>query len=89
MTLAMAAVYYFASRRISALWKEPFVFGATYGLLLYATMNFIVLPLSRAAVGAPRNDLWTWMGIAAHVLLVGIPIALSTRKALTASRPPP
>ena len=80
MTLAMAAAYDLASRRMTELWRKPLVCGAAYGLLLYAVMNFIVVPLSRAAAGGPRNDLWTWLGVAAHVLLVGIPIAFSIRQ---------
>ena len=83
MTLAMAAAYYVASRQVPALWRKPLVFGAAYGLILYAVMNFIVVPLSRAAVGGPRNDPWTWLGVAAHMMLVGIPIALSIRRAHT------
>ena len=86
MTLAMAAAYYLASRRLPVLWRKPVVSGAAYGLFLYAAMNFIVVPLSRAAMGGPRNDLWTWLGVAAHVMLVGIPIALSIR---TGPRPAP
>jgi len=80
MTLAMAAAYYLAARRAPALWREPLAWGAAYGLFLYALMNFVVVPLSRAAVSGPRNDLWTWLGVAAHVLLVGIPIALAVRR---------
>jgi len=80
MTLIMAAAYYLASKRMAVLWRRPLAFGAAYGLFLYAVMNFIVVPLSRAAGGGPRNDLWTWLGVAAHVMLVGIPIALSVRR---------
>jgi hypothetical protein len=81
MTLAMAAAYYAGSRWMPALWRRPFVAGAAYGLFLYAVMNFIVVPLSRAGVAGPRNDLWTWLGVAAHVALVGWPIAVAVRQA--------
>ncbi len=81
MTCAMAAAFYAASRRFAVLTRVPVASGAAYGLLLYGLMNFVVVPLSRAAVGAPRNDLWTWLGIAAHVALVGVPIALAARRA--------
>ena len=87
MTLAMAAAYYMASRQVPALWRRPLMFGAAYGLILYAVMNFVVVPLSRAGGSVPRNDLWTWSGIAAHVLLVGIPIALSIQRAHAARTP--
>jgi hypothetical protein len=83
ITLMMSAAYYAASRRLAALWQRPVAMGAAYGLLLYGVMNFVVVPLSSAAVGAPALDLWTFAGIAAHVLLVGIPIAWCVRRAHT------
>lgn len=81
ITLAMAWVYYAASARLPVLWRRPVAAGAAYGVALYLAMNFVVVPLSNAAVAGPGNNLWTWAGVAAHVLLVGIPIALCTRRA--------
>lgn len=81
ITLAMSAAYYAVSRRLPALWQRPLAMGAAYGLLLYGVMNFVVVPLSNAAVSAPALNLWTFAGIAAHVLLVGVPIALCVRRA--------
>lgn len=82
---AMAAAYVVASRRLRALVERPIVFGALYGLLLYAIMNYVVLPLS-AFPGAGQFS-WPSLigGLCAHTLLVGIPIALFARRAL---RPP-
>ena len=45
----MAAVYWFASRRSAWMRRSWFAAGLAYGALLYAAMNFVVLPLSRAA----------------------------------------
>ena len=82
MTLVMSAVYYFASRRLPALAQKPLPLGAAYGVAVWITMNYVVVPLSNAAVGGlPGLNLWTAMSIGAHVLLVGIPIALCARKA--------
>ncbi len=81
ITLVMSWVYFAASRRLPALVKHPVAMGAAYGLLLYGAMNFVVVPLSNAVVGAPALNAWTFAGIAAHVLLVGIPIALCARQA--------
>jgi hypothetical protein len=86
ITLGMAAVYYLASLRLAALWQRPFALGAAYGLALYLAMNYVVVPLSNAPGGAgPGNNLWTWSSIAAHVLLVGIPIALCVSAGLRPS----
>jgi hypothetical protein len=86
ITLGMAAVYCVAALRLAPLWQRPFALGAAYGLALFAAMNYVVVPLSNAGGGAgPGNNLWTWSSIAAHVLLVGIPIALCVSAALRPS----
>ena len=85
MTLAMAAIYFTAARRLPVLWQRPLAAGATYGVLVYVVMNFVVVPLSAAATGAPGNNLWTWLSVAMHALLVGIPIALCARQAFRPS----
>lgn len=76
----MAWVFYLASRRWRALTRHPLIAGAAYGVMLYATMNWIVVPLSAAALSPPRG-LWLWCGLAAHIVLVGIPCALAARAA--------
>src|SRR4030095_9717030 len=44
-----AAVFYFASRRLLFLIERPVPFGLLYGAIVYAFMNFVVLPLSNVA----------------------------------------
>ncbi|MGH8481177.1 MAG: hypothetical protein ACRES8_01800 [Nevskiaceae bacterium] len=83
ITLMMAAAYGLVARSLPVLWQRPVAMGALYGLALYAIMHFVVVPLSNVPGGSgPGNNLWTWLGVAAHVLLVGIPIALCAREAL-------
>ena len=81
ITLALSLAYFAASRRLPALVQRPVALGALYGVALWIAMNYVVVPLSNAAGGSPGLDLWTGMSIAAHVLLVGIPIALCARRA--------
>lgn len=78
--LGMAAAYFLAARRLPALRTRPLACGALYGLLLYAVMNHVVVPLSAAGPG-PDDTAWMLASIAAHVLLVGIPIAWLARDA--------
>ena len=85
MTLVMSAIYFGASRRLPALWQRPVVYGAAYGLAIYVVMNFLVVPLSATGRGLPGNTFWTWLSVAMHMLIVGIPIALCARQARTAS----
>lgn len=83
ITLAMACAYYAASRRWKFLVERPLRYGALYGLLLYAVMTYVVVPLS--AAGGPQPPAWQWINlahIAAHVALVGITCALAARLAL-------
>ena len=80
IAVTMASAYYVVARRWPALWKRPVLCGAAYGLLLYGIMNFVVVPLSAAAPGS-RDPLWVVLSVAAHVLLVGIPIAGCVRYA--------
>ncbi len=90
-------VYYAAARRAELLWRRPGWCGAAYGLVVYAVMYGLVLPLSahgpaHYAVASVADEL------AAHVFLVGMPAAFFVRAAvapparrhpLSPSRPSP
>jgi hypothetical protein len=80
IAVSMSAVYYLVSGRWPVLWLKPTLCGAGYGLLLYVAMNYFVVPLSAAGPGS-KDPLWVGLSITAHVLLIGIPIALFTRRA--------
>lgn len=77
----MGLCYLAAAKRIAVLRERPVACGALYGLALYAAMNYAVVPLS-AAMPASRDVTWQVLGVLAHVFLVGIPLALGTRRAL-------
>ena len=77
---SMAVAYYLVSRRLPALIRSPIALGAAYGLFLYALMNYVVVPLSAAGAGS-NEPLWVVLSILVHSLLIGVPIALSTRRA--------
>lgn len=82
MTFAMAAAFAVASLRWPVLREQPLLSGAAYGLALFVVMNHVVVPLSAAVPkGPPPAPLYA-LGLAAHILLVGIPIALAARTAL-------
>ncbi len=81
IALSMAAAYFLAAQRIPALVERPWRWGVAYGLLLYAVMNYVVVPLSAAGQGS-AEPLWVGLSLAVHALLVGVPIALCTRRAL-------
>jgi uncharacterized membrane protein YagU involved in acid resistance len=83
IAIAMATAFYLACRRWPALARKPLLHGALYGIVLYAVMTYVVVPLSKA--GAGQWPAWRWENlshIAGHMLLVGIPCALGARRAL-------
>ncbi|HEX6107241.1 MAG TPA: hypothetical protein VFZ26_16765 [Gemmatimonadales bacterium] len=84
IAVSMAVAYYLVARRVPLLWRRPLACGAVYGLLLYAIMNYVVVPLSAAGRGS-SDPLWIALTVAVHALLIGIPIALFTRLALRAA----
>jgi uncharacterized membrane protein YagU involved in acid resistance len=80
IALSMSVVYYLVAQRWPLLSQRPVLCGAAYGLLLYAIMNYVVVPLSAAGPGS-KDPLWIGLSIAVHALLIGVPIALFTRRA--------
>jgi len=83
ITCVMAAVLFLAARRVQWIRQRLLLSGALFGLLAFVVMNYVVVPLSAAAVQSPRG-VFLAGGLVAHVFLVGIPIALAIR---WASRP--
>lgn len=81
-----ATVYYLASRKMTFLLRHAVVCGLLYGVAVYLFMNFLVLPLSAfpRKLSYPPGVLIP--GIACHMVLVGLPIALAIRWADARSR---
>ena len=77
----IVVVFVIAAGRLRPLTAKPLRAGIAYGLLTYVVMNLIVVPLRFPAAWPP-----SLMSIAtqlfAHIVLVGIPIALITARAL-------
>ena len=73
-------VYWLAARRLPGLLAHPYRYGLVYGLLLYAAMNFVVLPLSAAGMPAFANHAWVGASIVAHAVF-GVVCALYARRA--------
>lgn len=81
IALIWAAVYYLASRKLTVLARVPYVCGVVYGLVIFAFMNYVVIPLSAAPFGAPPPSSPAFsVGILVHMLGIGLPIALATRR---------
>ncbi len=74
-----AAIFWGLSRRLPFLLRYAIPAGLLYGLMVYLAMSGVVVPLS--ALHAPMRlpPLLAWPA-AAHLLLVGLPIALAEKK---------
>ena len=71
----MVSVFVVAAARWPALAARPLRWGLIYGLVTYAVMNLIVVPLRFPAAFPPR-PLSVGTQLFCHIVLVGIPIAL-------------
>jgi hypothetical protein len=77
IAFGVVAVYLAATRLIPALNRRPVLSGLMYGVVVYAVMNLIVVPLSAAALGSGPTPLVVRVnGVLIHVLGVGLPAAL-------------
>ena len=78
-----AAVYALASLQLPVLVRRPWLCGSAYGLVVYAVMQWVVLPLSAFRPGPPAPPGTIDWGLVnlllAHVFCVGLPIAVSAR----------
>lgn len=80
IALGAAAVYYAASRKLTFLVRHAIVAGLLYGVAVYFFMNLVVLPLSAFPHKVSFRPALLVTGLIVHMLCVGLPIALVTRR---------
>ena len=73
------AIYYAASRRLHFLVEHPLVCGLFFGAAVEEVMNLVVLPLSALHARGPYELHDLILGLAVHMIVVGLPIAFSVR----------
>ena len=81
MAMMAAAYVWFAGSRREHLIKMPLRAGIAYGIITYVVMNLIVVPL-RFDTPLPPSTRSIVTQLFAHIVLVGIPIALITARHL-------
>ena len=81
IAFSAAAIYVAAAGALPVLTQKPLLCGVTYGILVFAFMNLVVIPLSRTQ---PRTSI-SWLtlttGLLVHMFGIGLPIALAARRA--------
>jgi len=80
IAMTAACAYYALSRRLAALVRSPLLSGLAFGFALFLFMHFLAVPWSAAPkqAGVGVGDLVNL--VLSHVLFVGWPIALITRR---------
>jgi hypothetical protein len=75
----MVTVFVLAARSRTHLVDMPLRAAVAYGVVTYAVMNLIVVPL-RFPAAWPPSKLSIGTQLFAHIVLLGIPLALITRR---------
>lgn len=77
-----ATVFVLAARRMPFLVSVAWLSGPVYGMIVWATMRFVVLPLSAYPHIQPIDPSRMVIAVLIHITCVGLPIALAARWAL-------
>ena len=86
IAFGIVGVFFLVSRAMPWLLKRPFLTGPLYGLVAYAVMNYVVVPLSAAGGGGTPPRAVLLNGLLIHAFGVGLPSALAARAAFGPSR---
>lgn len=81
MAFLIAAIFYFASRKLAFMTQRAVMSGLLYGACVYVVMNFVVVPLSAFPTPLTFTPTRIAVNLVAHMILFGLPIALATRAA--------
>lgn len=81
IALTWTAIFYVAATRFSVLSRWPVLSGLLYGMLVYAIMNFIVLPLSAVPPRPSAASIVVRVNaVLALMFCIGLPVALLVKK---------
>jgi hypothetical protein len=80
IAFVIVLVFLMASRRLPVLRRHAVLAGLLYGIAVYLTMTFVVVPLSAAGGRTPPLPV-AINGVLIHMFGVGLPAALAARKA--------
>lgn len=75
-----AAAYVGASRKLRSLLEQPVVCGLVYGIVVWAFMNMVVLPLSAVPFKTVNSVESVRVSMLVLMVCVGLPIALTARR---------
>jgi len=73
-------LFILAAQRIHWLFRQPILAGALYGLIVYAIMNFLVVPSSRIGHRPSPTGIVLVNAVLALVFFIGIAVALVNKR---------
>lgn len=79
ISVGAALVFAWTATRWRDLAARPFPAGLGFGVLAFAIMTSLVVPLAAAAFPPNRDPVLILVSLAVHMLFFGLPIALATR----------
>jgi len=80
IALSATSIYYAASRKLTFLTEYPLICGLFFGAAVEEVMSLIVLPLSALHARGPYDLQDLIQGLAAHMIIFGLPVAYSIRR---------
>ena len=80
ISVGAAAAFHLASRYWPAIRKRAVLSGLAYGVVVWAVMQFVVLPLSAVAYRPDTDLAMVSLSIAVHALFFGLPLSLVDRR---------
>ena len=80
LTTIMATLFVLAARRQPGLLRSPWVSGLIYGALIFAAMNYVIVPHSAVPVWKMPSGFWANLnGAMGHGFFVAVPIVSIAR----------
>jgi uncharacterized membrane protein len=80
IAMTAAAIYYAASRQLPFLAENWLICGLFFGAAVEEVMTLVVLPLSALHDAGPYQWRDLVLGLAIHMVVIGLPIAYSVRR---------
>jgi len=80
ISIGAAWVFHLAGERSALLGRRPALAGLVYGVIVWAVMQWLVLPLSAIAYRQATDPGMVATSIAVHALFFGLPLSLLDRR---------
>ena len=87
LSLIWASLFAAAAWRFPRIVRGPLLAGVVFGVVVFLSMRFVVLPLSAYPRAVTFKPLATVLDLLSHMLLFGTPIAMAVSRAVRDRRP--